>query len=442
MTPFSTLPLQPPLLQALDSLGFSVMTPIQQESLPPIISGRDVLAQAKTGSGKTLAFGLGVLARLEYERSDVQALILPPTRELADQVAQTLRTLSRFIPNLKILTLCGGAPVKPQRASLLHTPHIVVGTPGRILQHLREESLTCNALRTFVLDEADRMLDMGFLEDMHKIRAHLNPQHQSLLFCATYDESALALSQEFQRDALHVRLTEAPNTVETHFYGVHEGERFECLNALLAHFKPESAILFCNTKIAVHDLCAQLRKVGHSAVALHGDLEQYERTDVLVQFANRSATLLIATDLAARGLDIPSVDLIINTEMPHDEAPYTHRIGRTARAGRSGIALSLVDPHEKTYGPIEPCIKAQAHPICAPNMTVVIEAGKKQKLRKGDILGALAQEAGIEAGQIGQIDIYEHQSYVAIARGALYVKRHAIETLRFKGRKFPVWIIN
>lgn len=437
MTPFSTLNLKSELLEALEALDFTTMTPIQSESLGAILEGRDVLAQAKTGSGKTVAFGLGVLQRLSPERTQTQALILTPTRELADQVAKSLRSLSRFIPNLKILTLCGGAPVKPQRLSLTqHTPQIVVGTPGRVEQHLREGSLTCNALELFVLDEADRMLDMGFLEDMQTIRAHLAPKHQTLLFCATYDENALKLSTEFQHDALHVRLSETPNAIEEHFFDAQD--RFTCITALLAHYRPQSAILFCNTKIAVHDLCAQLREAGHDALALHGDLEQYERTDVLVQFANRSAVLLVATDLAARGLDIPSVDLVLNVEIPHDEATYTHRIGRTARAGRSGVALSLDPNHPEA----KPCPEAKNTPLRAPNVTIVIEAGKKQKLRKGDILGALAQEAKLEAAQVGQIDIYEHQSYVAVARDALHVRRKAILELRFKGRKFPLWILD
>ncbi len=422
------------------------MTPIQRESLPAILQGRDVLAQAKTGSGKTAAFGIGVLSRLNTAQSEVQALILTPTRELADQVAKALRDLARFESNIKILILCGGAPVKPQRNSLQHGAHIIVGTPGRIEQHLREESLTCNALTALVLDEADRMLDMGFYEDIDKILTYLPAQRQSLLFSATYNDEVVALGKTLLHDPLSVLLESEANPITSYLYGVATAEKSTCLLSLLQHFKPERALVFCNTKIAVRDLAQTLNNAGISALALHGDLEQYERTDVLVQFANRSCVVLVATDLASRGLDIESLEMVINYELPHDGALYTHRIGRTGRAGASGMALSLIDDEnvpEYLEGEMLTCKpEVSRMRLQAPNLTLVIEGGKKAKLRKGDILGALSKDVGIPGDQIGVIDIYEHQSYVAIAREAALQNEKILKALRIKGRKFPLWILH
>jgi ATP-dependent RNA helicase DbpA len=442
---FATLNLHPALLKQLSHLGYQQMTPIQRESLPAILQGRDVLAQAKTGSGKTAAFGIGVLSRLNTAQSDVQALIVTPTRELADQVAKALRDLARFESNIKILILCGGAPVKPQRNSLQHGAHIVVGTPGRIEQHLREGSLTCKALSALVLDEADRMLDMGFYEDIDKILTYLPAQRQTLLFSATYNEEVVALGKTLLHDPLSVLLEhETTPSITSYLYGVAGAEKSACLLSLLQHFAPERALVFCNTKIAVRDLAQTLNNAGISARALHGDLEQYERTDVLVQFANRSCVVLVATDLASRGLDIESLEMVVNYELPHDGALYTHRIGRTGRAGASGLALSLLDENLPEYleGEILTCKpEVSRMRLQAPNLTLVIEGGKKAKLRKGDILGALSKDVGIPANQIGQIDIYEHQSYVAIAREAALQNEKTLKTLRIKGRKFPLWIL-
>ncbi len=444
---FATLPLTPAMLEQLQVLHYTRMTPIQQESLPHILQGRDILAQAKTGSGKTAAFGIGLLQRLEIDRSGVQALILTPTRELADQVAKALRDLARFADNIKILTLCGGTPVKPQRISLSHGAHIVVGTPGRIEQHLREESLTCNALSTLVLDEADRMLDMGFYEDIAKIISYLPPQRQSLLFSATYSDEVIALGATLLHDPLTIRIESEANPIETYAYRMEASEKPSCLLTLLQQFAPERALVFCNTKIAARELAYYLQEHGVSALSLHGDLEQYERTDVLVQFSNRSCAVLVATDVASRGLDIEALEMVINYELPHEHALYTHRIGRTGRAGATGIALSLLDAEspvlEYLNTTLLPC---ESRPVRlnlqAPNITLVIEGGKKEKLRKGDILGALSKDAQIPGEHIGQIDIYERQSYVAIASSSVLKHENVLKALRIKGRKFPLWILH
>ncbi len=443
---FSTLPLTSAMLEQLEILGYTHMTPIQQSSLPHILQRRDIMAQAKTGSGKTAAFGIGILAHLDLERSGVQSLILTPTRELADQVAKALRDLARFAKNIKILTLCGGTPVKPQRISLQHGAHIVVGTPGRIEQHLREGSLTCNTLSSLVLDEADRMLDMGFYEDIEKIISYLPAQRQSLLFSATYSDEVIALGNTLLHDPLSIRIESEANPIDIHAYRVEASEKPVCLLNLLKQFSPQRALIFCNTKIAARELSHFLQEHGVSSLALHGDLEQYERTDVLVQFSNRSCSVLVATDVASRGLDIESLEMVINYELPHDSAIYTHRIGRTGRAGETGIALSLINAEsalpEYLETPFEPC---ESGPVAlnlqAPNITLVIEGGKKEKLRKGDILGALSKDAGITGTHIGQIDIYERQSYVAIARESVIAHEDVLKTLRIKGRKFPLWIL-
>ena len=311
-TSFSRLNLAPAVLANLESLGYLQMTPIQAESLPHVIAGRDLIARAKTGSGKTVAFGLGLLNLLEQQTFMVQALVLCPTRELADQVAKELRRLARTSANTKIVTLCGGAPFGPQVGSLEQGAHIVVGTPGRILKHLQKRTLYLGKLRAVVLDEADRMLDMGFHDDIAAILSTTPPQRQTLLFSATYPETIRELSAAFQREPVEVTVESQHSDlkIKQRFYEVEKGKRTKTLAALLAQYKPASTVVFCHTRQQCQEVTEELQQRGIQALALHGDLEQKERDLVLVRFANRSVPVLVATDVAARGLDIKELEAV------------------------------------------------------------------------------------------------------------------------------------
>jgi len=432
VTAFSTLTQLPASqLDNLRDMGFDAMTPIQAASLPAILAGRDVRAQAKTGSGKTAAFGIGLLNRIDNSQFHTQALILCPTRELAEQVSNVLRQLARFTRNIKILTLCGGQPMSAQRDSLVHAPHIVVGTPGRLLDHLKRDNLDLSQLQTLVLDEADRMLEMGFRDDMEAIIGFTPAARQTLLFSATWPDTIASLSQRFQRDALAVATeTEAElPAIEQQFIEASAGERVNLLCALLSQHQPASCVVFCNTKRECDDIAAALNERDISALALHGDLEQRDRERVLIRFANGSSRVLIATDVAARGLDIKSLALVVNLELAWDPEVHLHRIGRTGRAGEKGVAVSFVAPdgmarahaledylQQKLNWVAAATLKGRAaQALPAAMMTLCIDGGRKAKMRPGDILGALTGEAGFSADQIGKIDLTPSHAYVAIA---------------------------
>jgi ATP-dependent RNA helicase DbpA len=278
------------MLDNLQQLGFDAMTPIQAASLPLTLAGHDLIAQARTGSGKTAAFALPLLCRLNPRRFAVQALVLCPTRELADQVTQEVRRLARAEDNLKVLTLCGGATMRPQLASLEHGAHVVVGTPGRILDHLERGSLRLDALNTLVLDEADRMLDMGFFDDIAKVAGQCPKDRQTLLFSATYPDGIGKLSAAFMRAPKEVKLLAAPaaTQIRQRFIEVREDERLHAVSLLLDHYRPVSTLAFCNTRQQCRDLVQVLRAQGFVAMELHGELDQRERDQVMVRFANRS----------------------------------------------------------------------------------------------------------------------------------------------------------
>lgn len=451
---FSTLKQLPhAMLKNLDDIGYKDMTPVQAETLPHILEGRDVIAQAKTGSGKTAAFGIGLLNKLDVKKFRVQSLILCPTRELADQVAKELRLLARFQHNIKILTLCGGAAFGPQLGSLRHGAHIVVGTPGRILKHLNKDSLVLEDMDTLVLDEADRMLDMGFIEEIQSVLEYAPKERQTLLFSATYTDEIIDISNSLQNDAVSVKTvsTEVANKITERFYESHNN-KLETLIKIFSTFKPENVIVFTNTKLEAKELAENLQKNKIDALAIHGDLEQYERNDVLVQFANKSCRVLVATDVAARGLDIKELSMVVNYDIPHTEETYTHRIGRTGRAGAEGLAMTLYDEFEiqnaleyKNENRIfegSDSLKKQSNFEMPPEyVTLVIEGGKKDKVRAGDLLGALTGEAGLEGSSIGKIDIYERQSYVAIKTEFIDEAHDKLKKGKIKGKKFSIWIL-
>ena len=453
-TAFSSLHLKPPMLKNLASLGYAGMTPIQAHALPPILAGKDVIAKARTGSGKTAAFGIGLLTSLEVSTLRLQGLVLCPTRELADQVGRELRRLARFTENIRILTLCGGVPFGPQLSSLEHGVHVVVGTPGRILDHLRRGSLDLSSLSTLVLDEADRMLDMGFQDDIGALVAAAPSRRQTLLFSATYPESITAMSGDIQHEPVEISVDEVhgEGSIEQVFYEVDREQRTEAVARILGHHAPEATLIFCNTKLECQELAAALAKRGFAALAIHGDLEQRERDQVLVRFANRSASVLVATDVAARGLDIKELPAVLNYELSRNPEIHTHRIGRTGRAGEQGLAISLVTHRETRLitaieealgetiprGELAALGMATGRPPLPPMVTLCIDGGRKQKLRPGDILGALTGEGGIAGSEVGRIDLFDGLSYVAIARQSVEQALACLGNNRIKGRFFRV----
>ncbi|MGN6652052.1 ATP-dependent RNA helicase DbpA [Trinickia sp.] len=450
-TSFSELALAPTVLENLARLGYVSMTPIQAASLPIALAGQDLIAQAKTGSGKTAAFSLALLARLDARRFDVQAMVLCPTRELADQVTQEIRRLARAEENIKVLTLCGGTPMAPQVSSLEHGAHIVVGTPGRIMDHLERGSLALEALSTLVLDEADRMLDMGFYDDIAKVASQCPKERQTLLFSATYPDGIAKLSQRFLRNPKEVRLEEHhdDSKIRQRFYEVTDDERLHAVGMLLNHYRPVSTLAFCNTKQQCRDLLDVLRAQGFHALALHGELDQRERDQVLIQFANRSCSVLVATDVAARGLDVAQLEAVINVDVTPDPQVHVHRIGRTGRADQEGWALTLASMDEMgRVGGIEQAQKRDVEwhalaelkdsgdaPLLPPMETIQILGGRKEKIRPGDVLGALTGEAGFNGAQIGKINVTDYSTYVAVERS---IARDALRKLnagKVKGKK-------
>lgn len=451
---FASLPLSQTLLDNLKSLDFHAMTPIQAKSLPDILQGRDVIAKAKTGSGKTAAFGLGILSRLEPSRFQVQAVVICPTRELADQVGKDIRKLARTLPNIKLVTLCGGTALGPQIGSLEYGAHIIVGTPGRIQKHLDMDTLRLDRLQTLVLDEADRMLDMGFEEAIRSVIKRMPDQRQTLLFSATYPDSILKMSQSVQRNPIEI-MVEAQHRdsdIEQHFFEVSPEQKLDTLGKLLRHYQPESTVVFCNTKADCSDVVDFLADQGFSALALHGDLEQKERDLMLVRFANKSASVLVATDVAARGLDIKDLSAVINYEPAWDPEVHVHRVGRTGRAGQKGLALTLFSPREagriaaiENYQQTPITLKTPAdlthgndRPLPPPMVTLAIQGGRKDKIRPGDILGALTGEAGISGADVGKIDVADMVSYVAIRRAAAGRALGQLRNGKIKGRSFRV----
>lgn len=449
---FASLGLKPALLDNLATLGFSQMTDVQALSLPPILAGKDVVAKAKTGSGKTAAFGLGLLQNLKVERFRIQTLVLCPTRELAEQVAEEIRRLARGIHNIKVLTLCGGVPMGPQIGSLEHGAHIVVGTPGRIIDHLSRQRLDLSEVNTLILDEADRMLDMGFEDEMAAVIRQIPDDRQTLLFSATYPDSIAQMSAQVQREPVEVSVeaTHDTATIEQIFFEVDEPHRIKAVAALLSHYQPESTIVFCNTKIACQEVADELTSLGVSALALHGDLEQKDRTQVLTRFANKSASVLIATDVASRGLDIKEVNAVISYQITPDPEVHIHRIGRTGRADASGLALTLVSPKEMARAnAIEDyqgskvkwlgiqSIRFHQNRLIQPDfVTVAIDGGKKDKLRPGDILGALIKDADIPIDDVGKINVTATHTYVAIKTRSVKRSLKQFSEGKLKGRKF------
>ncbi len=433
------------------------MTPIQAKSLPHILSDSDIIAQGKTGSGKTAAFGLGLLTKLDVNIFHVQSLVLCPTRELADQVANELRRLARAIPNVKVLTLCGGLPFGPQAASIANGVHIIIGTPGRVEDHLRKGTLRLKTLKIIVLDEADRMMDMGFQETLDVIIEQIPKQRQTLLFSATFPRNIQSIVKRVMNDPIkiHVESTHDSITIKQSFYKVNDDNEVDILRSLLLQKGFESILIFCNTKIETQRVADKLITTGFSALALHGDFDQRNRTQTLVQFSNRSIQILVATDVAARGIDIDSLDAVINFHIATSSDIHLHRIGRTGRAGKTGVAITLFREKDAyklkllqesldkviTDEPLSNLLAPKSPPPKATMITLLISGGKRQKIRPGDVLGALTGKHGVNGSQVGKINIFNDQTFVAVRREAVKLAMKKLVEGKIKARNFRVRVV-
>ena len=454
---FSALPLSAAMLANLERLGYHTMTLIQAASLPVALIGKDLIAQAKTGSGKTAAFAIPLLAKIDATRFDVQALVLCPTRELAEQVTQELRRLARAEDNIKILTLAGGVMMRGQRTSLEHGAHIAVGTPGRIMDLLDRGNLDLSAVNTLVLDEADRMLDMGFYDDIAYVAKKVPTERQTLLFSATYPEGIAKLAAQFLKNPqrITVQAQHESDKIRQRFYEIEDSERLIAVTKLLNHYRPISTLAFCNTKQRCKDLVTLLQASGFSAQALHGELEQRDRDQVLVQFANRSCSVLVATDVAARGLDIAQLEAVINVDVTQEPELHIHRIGRTGRGEHEGWALSLASPKEMLrvtniedeqgrpmeWHDLATLTPASDEPLVPPMATLQLQIERKEKIRAGDVLGALTGEGGIAGDKVGKISIAAFSTYVAVSRDVAKAALERLKSGKIKGKTVRVRLL-
>ncbi len=453
---FAELPLLAPLQEALGKLGFTVPTPVQAQCIPLLLEGRDVLGQSRTGSGKTFAYGLPLLQRLNPDLRDrrLQALVLCPTRELATQVTTELRKAARCMAGVRILEVCGGQPGWTQRQSLEQGVHVVVGTPGRCLEMFERGAMRPDALAMVVLDEADRMLDLGFEDQVVQILDGLPEDRQTVFFSATFPKNVQELSDTWLRNPASIVLPGEPLEILHHAHLAEPDARLDALLSVLRAHDPGSAIVFGNFKESVKRVAAALTAAGFSAGELHGDLEQPDRDRIMARLRNGSVRVLVATDVAARGIDVLGLDMVVNYELPPKADAYVHRTGRTGRAGQPGLAVALVSSREQErlariaaeLGldiPLSPLPAPAVAASVASMRTIFVGGGRKDKLRPGDILGALTGPpevggAGLAAGSVGKIEIHDRFSYVAVAAAGADAAVAALRQGRIKGMRFRV----
>ncbi|MDB4459096.1 ATP-dependent RNA helicase DbpA [bacterium] len=459
-TSFEALQLSPALTKVVIDLGYTQPTPIQMEAIPALLAGLNIIGQSQTGSGKTAAFSLPILQSIELDRRQLQALVICPTRELTAQVSREMRKLGREHNGLQVLELVGGQPSRPQRDKLERGGHIATGTPGRLLDLLERGDMIPDSIKTVVLDEADRMLDMGFGDDVRKIISYLPKSRQTALFSATFPSSIEEMSKEIQGEAQRITIeTTGEDLADIRqlklCFGTDDKLLMLCW-ALQSH-PHGSALVFCNQKATVREITEKLSRGGISVDRFDGDLEQFDRDQVLARFRNHSVRVLVATDVAGRGLDVEGLDLVINFDLPEKPEIYVHRIGRTGRAGANGVAISLVqnatdrsieaieeftgktieilDHRASKSLKIDHLLKQLAE---GPKMeTILISGGRKDKVRKGDILGALTGDAaGLSSKDIGKIEIQDRLSYVAVSQGVISKAVSCLNRGRIKGKRF------
>lgn len=434
-------------------MNFENFTKIQQLALPILLDNKDLIAQAKTGSGKTVAFCLPIVEQIQKAKTNTpMALILSPTRELSTQIALELRKLLRFIPNVKVLTLCGGVPYNPQVNSLRHGANIVIATAGRLLKHLKQGNIDISNVTYFVLDEADKMLDMGFYEDIQDIISYLPNKRQTTLFSATYEKNIEDFAKNITNDALFVKVQEEKNRIIEKVYFVEDEQKTALIPALISSNKVNSVLIFCATKLKCEELADELYNLGLDVLTLHSDLEQRQRDETIILFSNKSYPILIATDVASRGIHIDDIQMVINYDMAKDEDIHTHRIGRTARAGSDGLAISLCTKEEEykisaikdrnneiSIEDSQKIIDDFSFEIDSEFRTIFINAGKKQKIRAGDILGVLTAGIGLKKEDIGKIDILDFCSYVAVKKELKKFVLNELNDKKIKGKYYKVY---
>jgi len=342
---FENLNVSKELRRAIRELDFDEMTPIQTKTIPLILEGRDVIGQAQTGTGKTLAFGLPILESIHSRLRKPQVIILCPTRELAIQVAEELQSVLKYRREITILPVYGGQPIDRQIRTLNSGAHVIIGTPGRTIDHIKRGTVKLENVRILVLDEADEMLNMGFIDDVEQILQHVPEERQTLLFSATMPKPILSLTRKYQKDPVFVKVVHQQLTVpnvEQYYFEVREASKLDVLCRVIDMYGLKSSLVFCNMKRKVDEVVLHLEARGYPAQGLHGDMTQPQRNHAMERFKRNRTEILVATDVAARGLDIESIEAVFNYDLPQDEEYYVHRIGRTARAGKSGLAFSFV----------------------------------------------------------------------------------------------------
>ncbi|MFT6397864.1 MAG: ATP-independent RNA helicase DbpA [Bradymonadia bacterium] len=458
-TTFDTLPLRPELLVGVERLGYTEMTDIQAKSLPPALDGADIVGHARTGSGKTAAFGLVLLQKLDVARRVPQAMIISPTRELADQLVASIRALAVGLDGVRVLLVSGGNSSRDQRDALQAGAHVIVGTPGRLLHQLDLQRIDARSLTTLVLDEADRMLDMGFEDEVLGILAHLPSRRQTLLFSATWPDATRELSEQIQRDPQMVgteTLVDAAVLKQSAVLCVREDRRV-ALQSVLAEREPVPTLIFCETREQCKATVGFLSELGVAALALHGELEQRDRDEVMVCFRNGTARVLVATNVAARGLDVEGIRLVINYELPRAPEIHVHRIGRTARAEASGEAVSLVvsggqevrrlKEIEKHMGapikrvPYDPSGTGKLDGWASDWRTLVVLGGRRDKLRPGDLLGALTRGVGLKGAEVGMMVLTDKRAWIAVKASEAQKATEGLNRERIKKKRYRVHLV-
>lgn len=507
------------ILKAVEELGYEEATPIQTAAIPVAIEGKDIIGQAQTGTGKTAAFSIPILNNIDRSNKSLQAVVLCPTRELALQVSVEIRKLSKYISSIKLVPVYGGQDIVKQIKSLKKGVQIIVGTPGRVMDHMRRKTVKFNKVNMVVLDEADEMLDMGFRDDIETILSEINEDRQTLLFSATMPKPILELTKKYQKDAVNIKIAKKELTVENieqYYFEVRKNNKDDVLSRILDMYNPELSIVFCNTKKKVEELANELQGRGYFAEGLHGDLKQQQRDRVMGNFRSGKTEILVATDVAARGIDVKGVDLVINYDLPQDEEYYVHRIGRTGRAGKDGLALSFVCGREiyklkeiqrychtkirlrpvptlddvtntrvdsifdrlielirdedltRVSEIIESKINAsdltsldvaaaflKLHLSSKENreeeedgielsenesgmVRLFINIGKKDKIKPGDILGAIAGETGISGKLVGEIKMYDKYTFVEVPAESGKDVLFAMKNAKIRGKKINI----
>ncbi|HIR88559.1 MAG TPA: DEAD/DEAH box helicase [Candidatus Fimimorpha faecalis] len=524
---FDELELSGPILRAVADMGFEATSPIQAQAIPVQLEGRDIIGQAQTGTGKTAAFGIPLLQKINPKSKKLQAIVLCPTRELAIQVAEEIRKLAKYMHGIKVLPIYGGQDIVKQIRSLKTGVQIVIGTPGRVMDHMRRKTVKMDQIHTVVLDEADEMLNMGFIEDIETILQEVPQERQTILFSATMPQEIQEIAKKFQTNPVNVKVLKKELTVpkiEQYYYIVHPKSKQEVLSRLLDMYNPKRSLVFCNTKKQVDELVEGLQGRGYFAEGLHGDMKQSLRDRVMNGFRNGKTEILVATDVAARGIDVDDVEAVFNYDIPQDEEYYVHRIGRTGRAGRDGLAFSFIvgreiyklkdiqrycktkikerqipsvndvtkikidnvlsqmdkiieevdlsqlieaiekKVNEEEYSSlelsaaflkmalgeeaeeIEECMPAEqkyrrgkSRDYSSSGMVrLFINIGKRQNLRPGDILGAIAGESGLPGKMIGSIDMYDKYTFVDVPREYVSDILNAMKNCKIKGNSFNI----